>query len=216
MKKLDCFFMCTILIISFFVLTACNQNIVISEEKKDSIQSMGMIDISDDELVDIAMNISKKENNYTYWLFSFDDVDDSDIIKKEVIFTHNGEDFLSLYDYALVTKFNSIEDFVNKASKCLSTEYIENYLYKLVGLHPTENIPAPILLEQNGKLYKRRDVDGISIIPNISYFGGEVIERTVSSAIIRMYVDPSVDTDIAFIDYPLLLEDDVWKYNPKY
>lgn len=86
----------------------------------------------------------------------------------------------------------------------------------MVGLHPTENIPALILLEHNGKLYKCRDVDGISIIPNISYSSGEIIERTESSAIIRLYVDPYVDTDIAFIDYPLLLEDDVWKYNPKY
>lgn len=49
--------MCTILIISFFVLTDCYQNIVISEEKKSSIHSMGITDISDDELVDIAMNI---------------------------------------------------------------------------------------------------------------------------------------------------------------
>ena len=131
-----------------------------------------------------------------------------------MVFTHNEEDFLSLYDYALVTEFNSIEDFVNKASKCLSTEYIENYLYKLVGLHPTENMPAPILWEQNGKLYKLIGVDGVSIIPNIMYSHGEVIEKTESSAIVRLYVDSSVDTDIVFIDYPLVLEDGLWKHNP--
>ena len=91
---------------------------------------------------------------------------------------------------------------------------IENYLYKLVGLHPTENIPAPILLEQNGKLYKLISVDGVSIVPNITYSHGEVIEKTKSSAIVRLYVDSSIDTDIVFIDYPLVLEDGLWKHNP--
>ena len=171
--------------------------------------------VSDAELINAALELSKTENNYTYWLFSLDDgVDNSDIIQKEVIFTHNGEDFLSLYDYALVTDFHSIEDFLNKASKCLSTEYIENYLYKLVGLHPTENIPAPILLEQKGKLYKLIGVDGVSIVPNIMYSHGEVTEKTGASAIVRLYVDSSVDTDIVFIDYPLVLEDNIWKHNP--
>ncbi len=171
--------------------------------------------ISDDELINIAIEISKEENNYTYWLFLSDKgVDNSDIIQKEIFFTHNGEDFTSVYDYAFVTDFNSIDDFVSNASKYLSTQYIENYLYGLIGLHPTENIPAPILLEQNGKLYKCRDIGGVSNIPNIKYSSGEVIEKTESSAIVRLYVDSSINTDITFIDYPLLLEDNIWKHNP--
>lgn len=181
-------------------ITACNVN-------KESV--------SDDELIDIAIELSKEENNYTYWLFSFDDsVENGVTIQREVIFTHNGEKFSSLYEYVLVKDFDSIDDFINKASKCLSTQYIENYLYRLVGLHPTENIPAPILLEQNGKLYKCRDIGGVSIIPSTKYVSGEVLEKTESSAIVRLYVDPSVDTDIVFIDYPLILEDGLWKHNP--
>ena len=137
MKKIISIVLAVIMIMT---MTACNST-------KDSV--------SDDELINRAMEISKEENNYTYWLFSHDKgIDNSDIIQKEIIFSHNGEEFPSIYDYALVTDFNSIEDFVNNASRYLSKEYMENYLYTLIGLHPTESIPAPLLLESDGSLYK--------------------------------------------------------------
>lgn len=206
-----------ILIISLFALTACHQSTANSSNTNSSNDNISMEYISDDVLINIAMEISKEENNYTYWLFSHDKgVDNSDIIQKEIIFTHNGEDFPSVYDYALVTDFNSIKDFVDNASKCLSKEYMENYLYKLIGLHSTESIPAPLLLESDGHLYKITSADGVSHLPNIKYESGEVIEKTDSSAIVRLYVDSSVDAQISFFDYPLILEDGIWKHNPEY
>ena len=187
-------------VIMIMVMTACNST-------KDSV--------SDDELINRAMEISKEENNYTYWLFSHDKgIDNSNIIQKEIVFSHNGEEFPSVYEYALVMEFNSIEDFVNNASRYLSKEYMENYLYKLIGLHPTESIPAPLLLESDGSLYKITSADGVSHLPNIKYESGEVIEKTDSTAVVRLYVDSSIDADISSFDYHLILEDDVWKHNP--
>ena len=219
MKKIKSSLFCVgiILIISLFALTACHQNTSNGSSTDSSTDNISMKPVSDDELINIAMEISKEENNYTSWLFSHDKgVDNSDIIQKEIIFTHNGEDFLSVYDYALVTDFDSIEDFTDKASKYLSKEYVENYLYKLIGLHVAESIPAPLLLESDGHLYKITSADGVSHLPNIKYESGEVIEKTDSSAIVRLYVDSSVDAQISFFDYPLVLEDGVWKHNPEY
>ena len=59
-----------ILIISLFALTACHQNTANSSNTNSSNDNISMEYVSDDVLINIAMEISKEENNYTYWLFS--------------------------------------------------------------------------------------------------------------------------------------------------
>ena len=70
------------------------------------------------------------------------------------------------------------------------------------------------MLESDGVLYKITSADGVSHLPNLNYESGEVIEKTDSSAIVRLYVDSSIDADISSFDYHLILEDDEWKHNP--
>jgi len=207
----------TILIICMMMTIFAGCSIVESNMHQQFEEKELEQDISDNELINIAMDIAKEENNYTYWLFLQDGgVDNNEIIQKEIVFKHNGEEFPEVYNYALVTDFNSMDDFVNQASKYLTAQYIENYLYKLIGMHPTESLPVPILLETDGNLYKITSINGVSSIPNLKYKYGEVVEKNDCSAIVRLYVDPSIDTDTNFVDYPLLLEDNIWKHNPAY
>lgn len=182
---------------------------IISEQNKESC------DISDDELVDIAMDISKEENNYTYWLFSAPVTEDeSDIIQEEYSYTLNGEKFSEVREYVPVSEYESIRDFTEKASGYLSQRYIENYLYQYLGLHPTDNTPVLILKEIDGRLYKLTSVNGTSIIPNMIYTSGEVIQRDETQATVRLFADPDKGYDVSYFDYPLALEDGVWKHNP--
>ena len=95
MKKIISIFTVFIFIIA---LSGCGQkdlqssdtvsNSITSDQHKDSR------DISDNELIDLAIDISKEENNYTYWLFSAPVTEDeSDIIQEEYSYTLNGEKF---------------------------------------------------------------------------------------------------------------------------
>lgn len=218
MKKIISIFTVFIFIIA---LAGCGQkdlqssdtvgNSITSDQHKDSR------DISDDELIDIAMDISKEENNYTYWLFSAPVTEDeSDIIQEEYSYTLNGEKFSEVREYVPVSEYESIRDFVRKASGCLSQQYIENYLYQYLGLHPTDNIPVPILKEIGGRLYKLTSANGVSIIPNMVYTGGEVIQKDETQATVRLFADPDEGYDISYFDYLLVLEDGVWKHNPSF
>ena len=213
-KQVRLFLTIILLMMVVFMLGRCNYN----DENNDAGSSpVNNQHITDEELIDIALNISKTENNYTYWLFSHNnDVNVSEIVQVETKYILNGEEFSTFENYAPVSEFESIEDFVNKASRYLSSDYIENYLYKYIGLHPTDNIPAPLLLDLDGRLYKNTTINGVSIIPNIAYTHGEVIEKAKYSAVVRLYVDSDISTDISYVDFPLILEDDIWKYNPSY
>ena len=213
MKKFISIFITFILVIA---LNACRQTGAPSSQSDDVSGSISTEQVSDDELVNIAMDIAKEENNYVYWLFSSSNIDSDDIVTIETKYTLNGEEFSSFDDYAPVSEFDSIEDFIGTVSKYLSAEYVENYLYQFVGLHPTENIPIPLLKELDGKLYKLTSGGGVSPIPNTKYEYGEVIEKTDVSATVRLYIDKSVDADIDFFDYPLIFESGVWKHNPTY
>ena len=185
----------------------------ISDE--DSEQTNGDY-ISNDELVDIALNISKKENNFTYWLFSPHDYSKDEVVQVEFNYTLNGEKFSNFCEYAPVSEYSSISDFVDKACEYLSEEYMENYIYKYIGLHPTKSIPMPLLKDIDGVLYKQVSIDGVSIIPNLDYTDGEVIEKTNSTAIVRLYVDSSVDNSYKYTDFNLIFENGRWKHNPIY
>ena len=216
MKKIISIFTVFIFIIA---LSGCGQkdlqssdtvsNSITSDQHKDSR------DISDNELIDLAIDISKEENNYTYWLFSAPVTEDeSDIIQEEYSYTLNGEKFSEVREYVPVSEYESIRDFIEKASGYLSQRYIENYLYQYLGLHPTDNTPVPILKEIDGRLYKLTSVNGTSIIPNIIYTSGEVIQRDETQATVRLFADPDKGYDVSYFDYPLALEDGVWKHNP--
>ena len=218
MKK-GIYIICMIIIfsISLSVFSGCNINNNKSINKNVSSETDCSQITSDQELINIALNISKEENNYTYWLFSPDKgVDDGNTIQKEITFTHNGEEFVSVCTYAMVKDFNSIDDFISHASEYLSTQYIENYLYMLIGIHSDNNISAPLLLESDGHLYKNTCPNGVSPVPNLKYEYGEVTEKTESTATVRLYVDPDSNIDICYIDYPLILEDGIWKHNPSW
>ena len=216
MKKIISIFTVFIFIIA---LSGCGQkdlqssdtvsNSITSDQHKDSR------DISDNELIDLAIDISKEENNYTYWLFSAPVTEDeSDIIQEEYSYTLNGEKFSEVREYVPVSEYESIRDFTEKASGYLSQRYIENYLYQYLGLHSTDNTPVPILKEIDGRLYKLTSVNGTSIIPNIIYTSGEVIQRDETQATVRLFADPDKGYDVSYFDYPLVLEDGVWKHNP--
>ena len=216
MKKIISIFTVFIFIIA---LSGCGQkdlqssdtvsNSITSDQHKDSR------DISDNELIDLAIDISKEENNYTYWLFSAPVTEDeSDIIQEEYSYTLNGEKFSEVREYVPVSEYESIRDFTEKASGYLSRQYIENYLYQYLGLHPTDNTPVPILKEIDGRLYKLTSVNGTSIIPNMIYTSGEVIQRDETQATVRLFADPDKGYDVSYFDYPLVLEDGVWKHNP--
>lgn len=216
MKKIISIFTVFIFVIA---LAGCGQkdlqssdtasNSITSDQHKDSR------DISDDELINLAMDISKEENNYTYWLFSAPVTEDeSDIIQEEYSYTLNGENFSELRKYVPVSEYESIRDFTEKASEYLSRQYIENYLYPYLGMHPTDNIPVPLLREIDSRLYKLTSVNGTSIIPNMIYTSGEVIQRDETQATVRLFADPDKGYDVSYFDYPLILEDGVWKHNP--
>lgn len=207
----------------FLALTGCGQQDLPAsgtEDKSSGVISGQYTDsrsINDEELIDTAMNISKEENNYTYWLFSAPAIsDEGNIVQAEYSYTLNGEKFSEIREYVPVSEYESIRDFVRKASGCLSQRYIENYLYQYLGLHPTDNIPAPILKEIGGRLYKLTSANGVSIIPNMAYTGGEVIQKDETQATVRLFADPDEEYDISYFDYLLVLEDGVWKHNPSF
>ena len=207
----------------FWALTGCGQEDLPAsgtEDKNSGVISGQYADsrsINDEKLIDTAMNISKEENNYTYWLFSAPAIsDEGDIVQAEYRYTLNGEKFSEIREYVPVSEYESIRDFVRKASGCLSQRYIENYLYQYLGLHPTDNIPVPILKEIGGRLYKLTSANGVSIIPNMVYTGGEVIQKDETQATVRLFADPDEGYDISYFDYLLVLEDGVWKHNPSF
>lgn len=216
MKKIISIFTVFIFVIA---LAGCGQkDLQSSDTASNSItsgQHKDSRDISDDKLINLAMDISKEENNYTYWLFSAPVTEDeSDIIQEEYSYTLNGENFSELRKYVPVSEYESIRDFTEKASQHLSRQYIENYLYPYLGMHPTDNIPVPLLREIDGRLYKLTSVNGTSIIPNMIYTSGEVIQRDETQATVRLFADPDKGYDVSYFDYPLILEDGVWKHNP--
>lgn len=218
MKK-GIYIICMIIIfsISLSVFAGCSINNNKSINTNVSSETDYSQITSDQELINIALNISKEENNYTYWLFSSPVIlNSTDIIQVEYTYTINDDTFSSFYEYVPVSEFDSVQDFINNASSCLSSEYIENYLYKYLGLHPSENVVAPILIDIDGVLYKQTCIDGISIVPNYKYTDGEVLEKTDSFALVRLYTDSNNDYEISYTDFPLILENNVWKHNPHY
>ena len=96
--------------------------------------------------------------------------------------------------------------------------FLRHYAQRCISysLHPTDNIPAPILKEIGGRLYKLTSANGVSIIPNMVYTGGEVIPKDETKATVRLYADPNEGYDISYFDYLLVLEDGVWKHNPSF
>ena len=165
---------------------------------------------TDDELVEIALNLLKPENNVSAWIFEGESLE---IIENKVLDNEDPNDYGI---YALVGRFNTIQELIDEALEIVTIEYMETYFYDYFYTDRDNSVPYPLLKEVEGKLYINISPDGVaSPLPDFDY--GEVIIRPDdSTAILKMH-HTNIDLyEKDFFEIQIIYENGAWKYNPLY